>query len=291
MKNLVKRAWTEFRGTHIAVQVVCWVMWAVLLVGVIGSATGAGNPKRASAAVTSTSTSTSTSSSSIAPTTEHQSPVTVVGQPDVRHPSATLTPGATFPGVTAEQVCVSGYSASVRDVSGSLRDQVFSAYGLSDADHSQYEVDHLISLELGGSNDLANLWPEPLDGANGAKSKDSVENRLHELVCAGQVALTDAQLAIVHWDTVDTTTLASTTTTTVPPVTVPPVTVPPPPPVVTAPPATASPTPAPPAPPVTEAPVSPGNGATALCNDGTYSYAAHHQGACSHHGGVAVFYK
>jgi hypothetical protein len=32
-------------------------------------------------------------------------------------------------------------------------------------------------------------------------------------------------------------------------------------------------------------------GATALRNDGTYSYAAHHQGACSHHGGVAVFYK
>ncbi|MCX3059562.1 DUF3761 domain-containing protein [Streptomyces beihaiensis] len=34
-----------------------------------------------------------------------------------------------------------------------------------------------------------------------------------------------------------------------------------------------------------------GNGATAMCNDGTYSFAAHHQGACSHHGGVAVFYK
>jgi Protein of unknown function (DUF3761) len=32
-------------------------------------------------------------------------------------------------------------------------------------------------------------------------------------------------------------------------------------------------------------------GVTALCNDGTYSYAAHHQGACSHHGGVAVFYQ
>ncbi|MFJ9729418.1 DUF3761 domain-containing protein [Streptomyces sp. NPDC101209] len=27
-----------------------------------------------------------------------------------------------------------------------------------------------------------------------------------------------------------------------------------------------------------------------MCNDGTYSYAAHHQGACSHHGGVAIFY-
>jgi uncharacterized membrane protein YgcG len=34
-----------------------------------------------------------------------------------------------------------------------------------------------------------------------------------------------------------------------------------------------------------------GSGATALCDDGTYSFAAHHQGACSHHGGVAVFYK
>ena len=37
--------------------------------------------------------------------------------------------------------------------------------------------------------------------------------------------------------------------------------------------------------------VAPGGGATALCQDGTYSYAAHHQGACSHHGGVAEFYK
>ncbi len=31
--------------------------------------------------------------------------------------------------------------------------------------------------------------------------------------------------------------------------------------------------------------------ATALCRDGTYSYAAHHQGACSHHHGVARFYR
>ncbi|MEU5088164.1 DUF3761 domain-containing protein [Streptomyces sp. NPDC021356] len=36
---------------------------------------------------------------------------------------------------------------------------------------------------------------------------------------------------------------------------------------------------------------SDGGGATARCNDGTYSYAVHHQGACSHHGGVAVFYR
>jgi hypothetical protein len=52
--------------------------------------------------------------------------------------------------------------------------------------------------------------------------------------------------------------------------------------------ATPTPTPAPTPTPTQEA--SPA-GATAMCNDGTYSYAAHHQGACSHHGGVAVFYN
>ena len=41
----------------------------------------------------------------------------------------------------------------------------------------------------------------------------------------------------------------------------------------------------------TAAAVPAGNGATAQCNDGTYSHAAHHQGACSHHGGVRQFYK
>jgi hypothetical protein len=224
------------------------------------------------------STLKASASSSTTTTTEHVTPSTVAGQPDTLHPSQSLTPGATFPGVTAAQVCVSGYSTSVRDVSSSERDQVFAEYGLKNVDRSQYDVDHLISLELGGSNDITNLWPEPLNGSDAAKSKDTVENRLHDLVCSGQLALTDAQAAIVQWDKVDLAALASTTTT-APPVTQPPTTTPP------------SPAPPPAAAPTTAAPTTPGNGATALCNDGTYSYAAHHQSACSHHGGVAIFYK
>ena len=31
-------------------------------------------------------------------------------------------------------------------------------------------------------------------------------------------------------------------------------------------------------------------GATAQCNDGTYSYSQHRQGTCSHHGGVRIWY-
>ncbi|WP_431221094.1 DUF3761 domain-containing protein [Leifsonia xyli] len=51
--------------------------------------------------------------------------------------------------------------------------------------------------------------------------------------------------------------------------------------------------PAPPPPPPAPAPApDPGaGGATALCNDGTLSFSAHHQGTCSHHGGVAVWYR
>ena len=30
-------------------------------------------------------------------------------------------------------------------------------------------------------------------------------------------------------------------------------------------------------------------GATAKCNDGTYSFSQHRQGTCSHHGGVAAW--
>lgn len=43
----------------------------------------------------------------------------------------------------------------------------------------------------------------------------------------------------------------------------------------------------------TSPPITVGTAAapTAICNDGTYWYVAQHQGACSQHGGVAVFYR
>ncbi len=57
----------------------------------------------------------------------------------------------------------------------------------------QHEVDHLISLELGGSNAIRNLWPEPYAGRWGARTKDVLENRMHDLVPAGQLSLAVAQ--------------------------------------------------------------------------------------------------
>ncbi len=72
----------------------------------------------------------------------------------------TCTPGAIL-NVTAKTVCRRGYSKSVRNVSTKTKNQVFKEYGIEAHSGSTYEVDHLISLELGGSNDIANLWPKP----------------------------------------------------------------------------------------------------------------------------------
>src|SRR5262249_31667040 len=62
------------------------------------------------------------------------------------------------------------------------------------------EVDHLIPLELGGSNAIKNLWPEPADPTPGFHQKDALENKLHALVCAGSLDLATAQQAIAaNW--------------------------------------------------------------------------------------------
>jgi hypothetical protein len=60
-----------------------------------------------------------------------------------------------------------------------------------------YEEDHLISLELGGDpRSPDNLWPEPWFGAWNAHIKDTLENKLHTMVCSGDIGLREAQQAI-----------------------------------------------------------------------------------------------
>lgn len=113
------------------------------------------------------------------------------------------TPGSIFPEVTKDQVCVSGYSSSVRNVPESEKVAVYKEYGIETRTTGEFEVDHLISLELGGSNDIANLWPEAAEPRPGFHEKDKVENFLHQQVCSGQISLEQAQSEIAHdWLTV-----------------------------------------------------------------------------------------
>ncbi len=108
------------------------------------------------------------------------------------------TPGAIFPDATKDQICQSGYSSSVRNVPTSVKTQVYSEYGIQSRTAGQYEVDHLISLELGGSNDIANLWPEAASPKPGFHEKDQVENYLHDQVCLHGMPLHDAQVEIAN---------------------------------------------------------------------------------------------
>ena len=110
------------------------------------------------------------------------------------------TPGSIIASATTDQICQSGYSKSVRNVPVSEKDQVYAEYGIQSHTTGQYEVDHLVSLELGGSNDIANLWPEAASPKPGFHEKDQVENYLHDQVCFHGMPLHDAQVQIAtNW--------------------------------------------------------------------------------------------
>jgi hypothetical protein len=75
---------------------------------------------------------------------------------------------------------------------------VYAEYGIAERSPGQFEVDHSVPLELGGSNDIANLWPEAAELRPGFHEKDQVENYLHDQVCAGSISLLDGQRAIAR---------------------------------------------------------------------------------------------
>lgn len=111
-------------------------------------------------------------------------------------PDPNLTPGDVLE-VTARDICVPGYSKRVRNVPASVKRQAYALYGITRHMDGEYEVDHLISLELGGSNSIRNLWPESyLTEPYNAHVKDKLENRMHKLVCNGALDLATAQREI-----------------------------------------------------------------------------------------------
>ncbi len=110
------------------------------------------------------------------------------------------TPGDIIPSATKSVICKKGYAGSVRNVPDSEKQQVYAEYGITHHATGQYEVDHLVSLELGGSNDISNLWPELASPTPGFHQKDTVENYLHSQVCSGAISLQQAQVEIAtNW--------------------------------------------------------------------------------------------
>lgn len=111
-----------------------------------------------------------------------------------------LTPGVANPEVTQQTIgstiCVGGWSSSIRpdtSYTNELKLEQMQEYGRT-GDPSDYQEDHLISLELGGDpRDPRNLWPEPNPHA---REVDGIENELHAAICSGRMTLAEAQRRI-----------------------------------------------------------------------------------------------
>ncbi|HTX14786.1 MAG TPA: hypothetical protein VMD77_05780 [Candidatus Baltobacteraceae bacterium] len=114
-------------------------------------------------------------------------------------PRASLTPGdaLTFP----NDICFAAPREDPSRIPISERERVFREYGVDYRQAKYYELDHLITPALGGTDDIRNLWPEPYDSTEwNAHVKDQLEDYLHQMVCSGQIDLATAQHAIAtNW--------------------------------------------------------------------------------------------
>lgn len=117
-------------------------------------------------------------------------------------PDPKLTPGVKTDIV---DVCKTKWGKDHRFVTQKMKEFVFAEYHVTAAQRhvvvkgkkkARYEIDHLISRELGGADDVKNLWPESYYGPWNAHDKDRIENKLHSLVCNGTITLSDAQAMI-----------------------------------------------------------------------------------------------
>jgi hypothetical protein len=123
-------------------------------------------------------------------------------------PDPALTPGVTNPAVTQDNIkttiCQSGWTATIRPPASyttALKKTQLTQTRYTDKNTRDFEEDHFLSLEIGGSpTDPQNLWPQPFAGNCGARVKDRIEGKLKRLVCAGTITLEEAQKAITpNW--------------------------------------------------------------------------------------------
>lgn len=108
--------------------------------------------------------------------------------------------GVIDPTCTQENICTPGYTKTVRppaSYTNALKRAQMKAFYFP-GDPSQYEEDHIISLELcGAPRDPANLIPELWPQA---RKKDVIETRFHRAVCHGAMTLEDAQNQIGSYE-------------------------------------------------------------------------------------------
>jgi hypothetical protein len=112
-------------------------------------------------------------------------------------PDSRLTPGAAI--LATRQAVCSLANTKNKAVPVALQKQVFEEYGIAGAEPRAYEVDYLVTPALGGADDIRNLWPHSYSATVwNARVKDALEDRLREMVCGGDLDLTEAQKEIAE---------------------------------------------------------------------------------------------
>ncbi|MGH9142682.1 MAG: hypothetical protein ACRD2I_16245 [Vicinamibacterales bacterium] len=113
-------------------------------------------------------------------------------------PNGSFTPGATA-AVSLEELST-GRPAK-HAIPPTIRQAVLRGYQMEQVSATEYELDYLITPELGGIGDPRNLWPERYaSGVWNARVKDDLERLLPRLVCQGTLDLGTAQRDIAdNW--------------------------------------------------------------------------------------------
>jgi hypothetical protein len=124
-------------------------------------------------------------------------------------PDPICTPGAVNPTVAEDVLrnpsfrtaCVRGHATTEHEKAETYRWYRVAHPGHNTGQNQTCELDHLVSLELGGADTLENIWPQcgPPNVAlrqRYFKQKDAVENYLARQVKRGRMNLSEAQKGI-----------------------------------------------------------------------------------------------
>jgi hypothetical protein len=120
------------------------------------------------------------------------------------HGCLALNPDVTEATVS-QTICVAGYTRTVRPAASytnGVKSKLLREAGLDASRMGDFELDHIVPLALGGHpRKLSNLELQPWPGEHGAWRKDALEVRMHNLVCEGELTLTEAQACVAEdWE-------------------------------------------------------------------------------------------